>query len=272
MHSWKPDGSITEPWLYPNRLSDIRNFIRIRYRFLPYIYDLAIRASEKGIPMESPVALEFPEDISLQLDSLDRMAGDAILIPGPPEQGKEEVSMRLPNGINWFDPTHQIVYKGGEKLSFHYGLGEIRYFLRCGTVIPTFYKIEAIGKSLLDSYEFIVIPPEEKSDIDLLPIACIHSEDDGESDYILGSYWRWKMEYTIEGENCYYLNITQTESIDEENNSSVFRKKWRFSVPDGFMLYDENGVEIGKSVVFDFDEAPKKLSLRVEGTYRNIQG
>ncbi|MEN6599691.1 MAG: TIM-barrel domain-containing protein [Rectinema sp.] len=272
MHSWKPDGSITEPWLYPNRLSDIRNFIRIRYRFLPYIYDLAIRASETGIPMESPVALEFPEDISLQLDRLDRMAGDAILIPAPPEQGKDEVSMQLPNGINWFDPISQIIYKGGETLRFHYGLDEIRYFFRCGTVIPTFYKIEAIGKSLLDGYEFIVIPPAEKSDIDLLPIACIHSEDDGESDFILGSFWRWKMEYTMEEENCYCLNITQTESVDDKHNSSVFRKKWRFLVPDGFMLYDGNEVEMGNSVAFDFDKAPKRLSLRIKGAYRNKQG
>ena len=272
MHSWKPDGSITEPWLYPNRLSDIRNFIRIRYRFLPYIYDLAIRASETGIPMESPVALEFPKDISLQLDSLDRMAGDAILIPAPPEQGKDEVSMKLPDGINWFDPIPQIIYKGGETLRFHYDLGEIRYFFRCGTVIPTFYKIEAIGKSLLDGYEFIVIPPAEKSDIDLLPIACIHSEDDGESDFILGSFWRWKMEYTMEEENCYCLNITQTESVDDKHNSSVFRKKWRFLVPDGFMLYDGNEVEMGNSVAFDFDKAPKRLSLRIKGAYRNKQG
>jgi len=272
MHSWKPDGSITEPWLYPNRLSDIRNFIRIRYRFLPYIYDLAIRASETGIPMESPVALEFPKDISLQLDSLDRMAGDAILIPAPPEQGKDEVSMQLPNGINWFDPISQIIYKGGETLRFHYGLDEIRYFFRCGTVIPTFCKIEAIGKSLLDSYEFIIIPPAEKSDIDQLPIACIHSEDDGESDFILGSFWRWKMEYTMEEENCYCLNITQTESVDDKHNSSVFRKKWRFLVPDGFMLYDGNEVEMGNSVAFDFDKAPKRLSLRIKGAYRNKQG
>jgi len=269
MHSWKPDGSITEPWLYPNRLSDIRNFIRMRYRFLPYIYDLAIRASETGIPMESPVALEFPEDISLSLDSLDRMAGDAILVPAPPEQGKDEVSVLLPKGINWFDPIHQIIYGGGEKLSLDYYPHDIQYFFRCGTVIPTFHKIEAIGKSLLNSYEFIVIPPAEKSDIGLLPIACIHSEDDGESDFIPGSHWRWMMEYTVEGENDYCLHIVQTEGVADKYDSSVFGKEWRFCVPDGFMLYDKNEKKMGTSLVFDLDKAPEHLSLRVKGAYRN---
>jgi hypothetical protein len=80
------------------------------------------------------------------------------------------------------------------------------------------------------------------------------------------------MEYTMEEENCYCLNIKQTESVDDKHNPSVFRKKWRFSVPDGFMLYDENEVEIGKSVAFDFDKAPKRLPLRVKGAYRNKQG
>jgi alpha-glucosidase len=61
MHSWKPDGWITEPWSFSSRLGAIRDFIRERYRFLPYIYDLAIRAMEYGIPLEMRASTGWQE-------------------------------------------------------------------------------------------------------------------------------------------------------------------------------------------------------------------
>jgi len=36
-----------------------------------------------------------------------------------------------------------------------------------------------------------------------------------------------------------------------------------------FMLYDENEMKMGTSLVFDLDKAPEHLSLRVKGAYRN---
>jgi len=73
----------------------------------------------------------------------------------------------------------------------------------------------------------------------------------------------------VEGEIDYCLHIVQTEGVADKYDSSVFGKEWRFCVPDGFMLYDENEMKMGTSLVFDLDKAPEHLSLRVKGAYRN---
>lgn len=264
MHSWKPDGSITEPWTFPHRLDAIRRFIRERYRFLPYIYDLAIRASETGIPMESPVALEFPDDHSLSYECLDRMAGDAILVPGPPERGMTRVELQFPSGANWFDPSTSIQYRGGTHLEFDYPPDSLRYFFRCGTVIPTSLKVGSVGKTALDEYEFLVVPPAGTSDVARLPIACIHSEDDGESDFVPGSYWRWRMAFETTPSGDAVLDIVRTQSALDAD----YRKYWRFTAPEGFIILDDEGNAGGRSVEFRFHRAPEHIRLVLRGSYR----
>ena len=264
MHSWKPDGSITEPWSFPHRLDAVRHFIRERYRFLPYIYDLAIRASETGIPLESPVALDFPDDPSLSYESLDRMAGDAVLVPGPPGRGETAVRLRFPAGADWFDPAKEVLHRGGTLLEFNYPLDAVRYFFRCGTVIPTSLKTDPVGKTAPDEYEFLVVPPADAGDISPLHAACVHSEDDGESDFVAGSYWRWRMDFEMPREGDYVLNITRTASAC----ATDYRKYWRFSVPKGFVILDGNRYADGRSVEFRFQSAPEHIRLVLRGAYR----
>ncbi len=264
MHSWKPDGSITEPWTFPHRLDAMRHFIQERYRFLPYIYDLAIRASETGIPMESPVALEFPDDPSLSYGSLDRMAGDAILIPGPPERGKTSAAIQFPLGADWFDPAGGMLHRGGAHLEFDYPPDSLRYFFRCGTVIPTSLKTGPVGKMALDEYEFLVVPPAGDGAVAALPAACAHSEDDGESDFVAGSYWRWRMEFETPRGGEYVLSIVRTEAV----RAAGYGKSWRFSVPEGFVILDDEGNESGRSVEFRFRSAPERIRLALRGEYR----
>jgi len=266
MHSWKPDGSITEPWTFPRRLEAMRRLIRERYRFLPYIYDTAIRASETGVPMESPVALEFQDDLSLSYESLDRMAGDAVLIPGPPERGKTAVRLRFPSGADWFDPAEGTLHRGGTCVDFDYPLDSLRYFFRCGTVIPISLKAGSVGKTALDEYEFLVVPPPGRGNSAQLPVSCVHSEDDGESDFVAGSFWRWRMEFEVPGEGGYVLSVARTESV----RAADYRKTWRFSVPEGFVILDDEGNARGRSVEFSFKSAPEHIRLVLRGEYRTL--
>jgi alpha-glucosidase len=257
MHSWKPDGWITEPWSYTGRLAAVRHFIRERYRFLPYIYDLAIRAAETGIPMESPLALEFPGDLALTYESLDRMAGDAILVPSPPQRGKAWSLIHLPACVDWFDPEAGKLIRGGTDYEFEYRLDSVRYFFRCGAVVPTAASIAATGKSALKDYRFEILPPIEGS------IACIHSEDDGESDFTPGSHWRYRMECAYLGGKQYRFNASREEvAIDRD-----FHRTWRFHVPSGFIILDGKDMSLGEEVEFSLDAAPDKIEFLVEGAY-----
>lgn len=264
MHSWKADGSITEPWIYPQHLDAMRHFILERYRYLPYIYDLAIRASETGIPMESPVALEFPDDTELSYDSLDRMAGDAILVPAPPDRGRQRSEIRLPQGADWFDPRTNLLHRGGTRLEFNYPLNELRYFFRCGTVIPTSLAQGPVGKTAMDNYEMLIVPPADSCLEGSRPLVCVHTEDDGESDFVPGSHWRWEMSFEPEKEGKTVLKVQRTRSAAQ----AEYRKSWRFTVPEGFVILDAAGAPAGRSVEFRFDQAPELIRLVLKGAYR----
>lgn len=263
MHSWKPDGWITEPWSFPARLAAMRDFIRERYRFLPYLYDLAIRAASTGAPMESQVAMEFPDDPVLSLESLDRMAGGAILVPGPPERGAAAATIRLPSGVDWFDPREGRLLAGGSDYEFAYPADEPRYFFRCGSVVPTSLDIRPVGKGVANSYSFLLFPARSGA-----WIPHEHFEDDGESDFIEGSYWRYHIECSAAGCRRHAFTLSRRGAPC----SRGFSKHWEFTVPDGFIIRDADGCDRGRTIGFELADAPEKLAFTVEGEYRLTAG
>ena len=264
MHSWKPDGSITEPWLFPGGLAAIRRFIRERYRFLPYIYDMAIRAHETGLPLESPLALEFPEDGGLSLDGLDRMAGPSILVPAPPARGERRTILRFPEPSDWLDPETGSLLRGGRELEFDYPPEAFRYFQRCGTVLPTSPGRGSVGKTAPARCEFLVAPPsrgwEEGGEA-----ACVHCEDDGESDFVPGSRWRWEMRFRGLDGGPWSLEARRLEAAEGLPCPST----WSFRLPPGFSFLAADGSELGPLREVNFEGPPGDLRLDFAGRYRN---
>lgn len=241
------------------RLNAMRDFIRERYRFLPYLYDCAIRAAETGAPMESQLAMEFPDDQRLSLESLDRMAGEAILVPGPPGRGAATSSIKLPAGIDWFDPKEGKLIAGGADYVFAYPLDEPRYFLRCGAVVPTFLDIKAVGQGVAKRYLFMVFPARAGESI-----PHEHFEDDGESDFIEGNFWHYSIECSAIGERRYALMVSRRGAPCPRK----FTQHWEFSVPDGFLIRDAKGNNHGRKIICELEEAPEKLEFSIEGEYR----
>lgn len=157
-----------------------------------------------------------------------------------------------------------LLYRGGSCLKFDYPIDSLRYFFRCGTVIPTSRKQEAIGKASMDEYEFLIIPPVHKDLEAFRSIISTHSEDDGESDFCIGSFWRWRMTFEITStDNIIFIVILTHTAINNE-----YRKKWRFTVPEGFSIIGDDKKVFGRSVDFQFLEAPKNIRLILRGTYR----
>ena len=46
MNSWHVDGSVNEPWMYPQVLPIVREWFEFRYRLMPYLYSLYFEASQ----------------------------------------------------------------------------------------------------------------------------------------------------------------------------------------------------------------------------------
>lgn len=257
MHSWKADGSITEPWTFPDKFAAIKTFILQRYRFLPYLYDLAVRAHQTGAPMESHPALDFSSDPALDPDDLSRMVGDAILVPAPPPRGSNGGRIRLPDGANWYDMERRILLRGGRDLDFDYPPDSLRYFFRAGSIVPTAEGLQSVGKGRRIEPLFLLFPPVDRAEL-----VHFHYEDDGESDFVEGSHWRHRMEFSARGTGAWSF-VSRTEARGREENRAPV---WKFRLPEGFSFFEgERG--IGSTIEVPTSREAESVELVIRGEY-----
>ena len=132
IHSWNSDGSATMPWSYSDILPYVKKIFNQRKALVPYLYNCAYRAVKFDEPMNSPVFLYYDGE-SRESDLF--LAGRNILICPVLDEGKNEVTVQLPKGDDWyFDGS---VFEGGTVLQVQISAyGKMKYFVKCGCVIP----------------------------------------------------------------------------------------------------------------------------------------
>jgi alpha-D-xyloside xylohydrolase len=90
-----------EPWVFGEEaVAIVREFARLRYRLLPYLWGLAHEALA-GVPVARPLFLEFPDDPMAPHVDLEYMLGPYLLVaPLFNDGGRRQVY--LPSG-QWYD-------------------------------------------------------------------------------------------------------------------------------------------------------------------------
>lgn len=132
IHSWNSDGSATMPWSYPDILPYVKEIFAQRKEFVPYLYNCAYRAVEFDEPINSPVFLYYDGE-SRESDSF--LVGKNILVTPVLEEGKNTVTVNLPKGDRWYFDGK--VFEGGETVETEISpFGKMKYFVKCGSVIP----------------------------------------------------------------------------------------------------------------------------------------
>jgi alpha-D-xyloside xylohydrolase len=103
-------SSYRVPWLFDDEAVDVlRFFTEQKCALMPYLFAMAVKASETGIPMMRPMVLEFQDDSVCA--NLDRqyMLGDNLLV-APVFNDRGETATYLPEGT-W---THWLTNKKAE--------------------------------------------------------------------------------------------------------------------------------------------------------------
>lgn len=126
-----------EPWCFgDSTLQFAREFLRLRYRLLPYLYTLAWEASRTGYPLVRP--LWWP-DASNQdlLDVQDAFfLGDALLVAPVLHEGARSRAIMLPRGT-WYEMAGDRVHCGPGQATLDAPLDCIPVLVRAGSVLPT---------------------------------------------------------------------------------------------------------------------------------------
>ncbi len=113
----------------------VGDYIRLRYRMLPYVYTLAWENTMTGMPLMRPLFFENEDDPSL-IDEKDAyLWGDAFLVAPVTDPGVDSVNVDLPPGA-WFDFWDGTRYEGGHTARVGVTLETIPVLVRAGSFVP----------------------------------------------------------------------------------------------------------------------------------------
>jgi alpha-D-xyloside xylohydrolase len=126
-----------EPWAFgPRALAVSRDWIRLRYSLLPYLWQVATESAARGWPMLRPCALHYPHDpVATGLDGQFLLGKDLLVVPIF-DDGDEPVHRRfhVPAG-EWTDLLTGERYQGPGWHSIEVPLERMPVLVRDGAVI-----------------------------------------------------------------------------------------------------------------------------------------
>ncbi len=180
-----------EPWQFDETTIDaVRKTVKLRYRFIPYIYDLAHECEKTGAPIVRPLVYEYPADKQVRNISDEYMLGSFVLVAPVIAPGKEAREVYLPDG-DWYDYYTGEKYSGGRYILADAPLDKVPVFIKAGAIIP-------VADGEIRSTEDIT---EDKISILTYPGkgSFVHYQDDNETfAYRNGEYNA--VEYTLDGD------------------------------------------------------------------------
>lgn len=191
-----------EPWAFDTRTEEInRKYIKLRYKLLPYIYDLMWKAENTGLPVIRPLLLNYQMDSNTYEINDEFLCGDNILVAPIVEQGRKVRMVYLPEGDNWVDYWTKETYRGGQYIIKEAELDVCPIYIKTGSVIPNYPPQNYIGEVEVKELTLDVYIPSSGS-----KSSYVHYQDDGESfEYRNGKYNLY--EIIVEKENELKLTI-----------------------------------------------------------------
>ena len=160
-----------EPWQFGERALGIyRKYVKLRYRLIPYFYDLFYEEEKTGAPIMRPLVFHYEKDEIARTCNDEFMLGDRILAAPVVNQGMDKRLVYLPEG-EWYD------YWTGQKLSGERWiirdapLDICPIYVKAGSVIPTMEEVSYVGEKEPETLVLEVFPGEGQ---------CDHYLDNGE--------------------------------------------------------------------------------------------
>lgn len=125
-----------EPVFYDSTTQRIvKNYIKLRYRMLPYNYTLGFEASQTGIPLARPLFINKNE---IKTDSNSNRTyywGENFFVAPVFEPNILSMNIKIPDGY-WFDFWTNKIIKGNSIVNQSITMENIPVFVKAGSIIP----------------------------------------------------------------------------------------------------------------------------------------
>lgn len=125
-----------EPWSFgPDVEAISREYLQLRYRLLPYLYNVFYEAARTGLPIMRPLLLEYPDDEHALHVSDQFLLGRDLLVCPVYQPGATHRMVYLPAGT-WVDFWTGQRLAGGRFVVAEAPLERMPLYVRDGAVIP----------------------------------------------------------------------------------------------------------------------------------------
>lgn len=134
----RPHGSgiPSEPIFFSDKTQQIvRDFMKLRYRLLPYIYTVAWRTDVEGTPIIRPLFFEYPNDSTAYSVIDEYFFGPDFLVAPVLHPGVKSLKVYLPKGL-WYSWWNHQKFEGGKWITVPVNLETIPIFVKAGAFIP----------------------------------------------------------------------------------------------------------------------------------------
>jgi alpha-glucosidase len=195
IHSWNDDKTVNEPWMYPQITPQIRELIRLRYRLMPYLYDLLWRSHRHYEPMIRPTLHDFPQDPRCFEENDDMLLGAQLLVASVVEPGQRERQVYLPKGAWWVDYWSGDRYEGGQTICLPAPWDRPPLLAREGSILPLNLAEQHFAQAADQRGFALFVAPEGGQ----LRYDCF--EDDGDSAAVHeGRHGEWQVQVNGDAE------------------------------------------------------------------------
>lgn len=187
VHGYMSD---TEPWNYGDDAKRIiTDFIRLRYRLMPYIYSEAAQVSLDGSTIMRPYIFDFPQDDEALMQEGSYMFGHSILVSPVLEAGASECKVYLPeNEGGWYDWWTGEKTEGGQYVRAKVNIEKIPVYIKGGSIVPLGGEKQFVAQKTDDPVTVKIYPGADAS--------FVLYEDEGDNyNYEDGAYSLIGMEW-----------------------------------------------------------------------------
>lgn len=146
-----------EPWSFgEDALRIFRQYAKLRYRLMPYVWSSAVRSVETSLPVMRPLLLDWQDDPTTATIDDQWLFGEYLLI-APILDEYNERAIYLPDG-RWFAFCSGQVIDGPRWISRRAPLDELPIYVRGGAIIPMAPEMSYTGEKAWDPLTLLVYP------------------------------------------------------------------------------------------------------------------
>ena len=128
-----------EPWVFgPEALQIIRHYVRLRYKLLPYLYQLWNAQEQHGAAVMRPLFYDFDNADGMELDRIDDqfLIGPALMQAPVVQQGQQHRVVTLPGTGRWLDANTGEFIRAGRSIQICSNVESTPMYLLEGSLVP----------------------------------------------------------------------------------------------------------------------------------------